>query len=534
MLITECLCGGKQFEAMKRGGIDMRRCAGCGVLHQAVDTTPEELERWYRETYLKEVCTHTYSQDLAASKKRLAAYANKPRGRLLDIGTGNGAFLEAAIDAGIDAWGQDLAVNPDWIGPGDPPTSFRGRVYAKPLTDCHFPTGYFQAVTAHDVLEHVPDMKGMLKEIARITSPGGWVIIDFPDFSQKRHWKKTEHLWWLTIIQLEHLLPRIGLWLSYKTQPVPGKWTVYCRRNDFVSPSVLLPPGIGDSYWSIVKLPGLMRQIGADLVDVYVADGGDGRRRSLEWLRKIPFLNVIGYKEYPLSDPRFKEAYMTSGRYLFRDVAGCDYFLAFNGRMRFGAALAQIEPEWGEDWYPALFQPIDEKLKEHQYSHGVSDRGDGYIVAYFVPHGMYQNWLREMPHDRIRATLQYVVEATGCRLVFMGADWDKDGMASQLAKETGGLDLVGKTSISEMTALIRGSAGVIGWPAGNTILATMLKRPTLLYWNSYFDERFWRNACPPDSWERWYWAIDTKVAAAGMNHPLDQWMDAVKNHSKGD
>lgn len=519
MLITECLCGGKRFESLKRGGIEMRRCQ-CGILHQAVDTTPDELERWYRDTYLKEVCTHTYSQDLAASKKRLSAYANKPHGKLLDIGTGNGAFLEAAVDAGIDAWGQEL------VDCCPPHSKVGNRVYTKPLAGCHFPTGYFQTVTAHDVLEHVPDLNAMVKEIARITEQDGWLVVDFPDFSVSRHWKETEHLWWLNSEQLSLFLFNAGFRTQYRTRPVPGKITLYCRRRQIypARPSVLLPPGIGDSYWSIVKLPGLMRQIGADVVDVYVADGGDGRRRSLEWLRKIPFLNVVGYKEYPLSDARFKEAYMTSGRYLFRDVAGCDYFLAFNGRMRFGADLAQIQPEWGEDWYPPLFQTLNESDHDSFYRRN----GIPYIVAYFVPHGMYQNWLREMPHDRIRATLQYITQATGCRLVFMGAEWDRDGMASQLAKETGGLDLVGKTSISEMFALIRGSSGVIGWPAGNTIMGAMLKRPTLLYWNSYFDKRFWRNACPPDSWERSYWAIDTKVSAAGVNHPLDQWMDAVR------
>ncbi|MEE8262737.1 MAG: methyltransferase domain-containing protein [Gammaproteobacteria bacterium] len=527
MLIPECLCGGKQFEELKRGGIDMRRCADCGILHQAVDTTPEELERWYRETYLKEVCTHTYSQDLAASKKRLAAYADKPHGRLLDIGTGNGAFLEAAVDAGIDAWGQELAEC------YPPHSAIKEReIYTKPLIDCHFPTGYFQTVTAHDVLEHVPDLKGMLKEIARITAPDGWFIVDFPDFSEKRHWKKTEHIWWLTIQEFGKYLWDAGIRASYKTQPVDGKWTFYCRPLPVKRPTVLLPPGIGDSYWSIVKLPGLMRQIGADVVDVYVADGGDGRHRSLEWLRKLPFINAVGYRKYPLSSPVFNEAYMTSGRYLFRDVAGCDYFLAFNGRMRFGADLEQIEPEWGTDWYPPLFQPLDEVKFEQDYRFLLADERFGYIVCYFVPHGMYQNWLKEMPHAQISATLQYVAEKTGCRLVFMGAEWDKDGMASQLAKETGGLDFVGKTTIPQMVALIRGSSGVIGWPAGNTILATMLKRPTLLYWNDYFDERFWRKSCPPDSWEEWYWAIDTKVAAERLNHPLGQWLDAITEQKK--
>lgn len=527
MLITECLCGSTQFESLKRGGIDMRRCLSCGILHQAVDTTREELERWYRETYLAEICTHDYGQDLAASKRRLAAYASKPSGRLLDIGTGNGAFLEACVDAGIDAWGQDLA---DCCPPH---SRVGGRVYTKPLAACNFPTGHFQAVTAHDVLEHEPDLNALLKEAVRITATGGWFIVDFPDFSISRHWKKTEHLWWLTLPELFKELRKAGFRLSYATRPVQGKYTIYCRPSELQAakrPTVLLPPGIGDSYWSIVKLPGFMRQIGADSVDVYVADGGDGRRRSLDWLRKIPFVNAVDYRRYLLSNPVFHEAYMGNGRSLFRNVAGCDYFLAFNGVMRFGADLATLTGVVGEpEWYPPLFQPLSEIQAQEDYRRGINSN-QGYVVCYFVPHGMYQHWLKEMDHAAIRATLQYITEATGCRLAFMGAGWDENGMGSQLAEETGGVDLIGKTSISDMFALIRGSAGVIGWPAGNTILATMLKVPTLMYWNRYFDERFWRNACPPDSWEEWYWVQDTK--AVGLAHSLGEWMNAVNERAK--
>src|SRR3546814_2845251 len=94
------------------------------------------------------------SSDLAGvAEKRIAAYGARLRGTILDVGCGNGAFVHACRGKGLDAWGQDVAPA------GDDAVTYRGA-----LRDIHFPTGWADVATLHDVLEHFTDPAGELAE----------------------------------------------------------------------------------------------------------------------------------------------------------------------------------------------------------------------------------------------------------------------------------------------------------------------------------------------------------------------------------
>ena len=116
------------------------------------------------------------------------------------------------------------------------------------------------------------------------------------------------------------------------------------------------------------------------------------------------------------------------------------------------------------------------------------------------------------------------IKELGFEIVFMGAKWDHGHLPSILAGAIGGVDLTGQTSIDQMFGLLRGSRGVIGWPAGNTIMATVLQKETLLFWNSYFDRRFWELSCPPESRQRWYhWQETNQPIQKGV----DRWLERI-------
>lgn len=212
-LIERCICDGRIFRAVEAFGLSARECRVCFTLHQHVAMTPDDLSRWYRETYHNGVYGHTYAHDADVARKRMARYGTRLRGPVLDVGCGNGAFVDACRDAGIEAEGQD-------IGGGS-------ARHAVPLDAVE---GSFETVTMHDVLEHAVDPVGMLRSARRILNRGGWLMVDFPDFFHEagaHHWKPVEHLWMLSGRQLERMIEDAGFRVRERDRPVPGKIVIY-------------------------------------------------------------------------------------------------------------------------------------------------------------------------------------------------------------------------------------------------------------------------------------------------------------------
>jgi SAM-dependent methyltransferase len=99
-------------------------------------------------------------------------------GRALDVGCGTGIHLKEfpngwRLVAGCDY--SDLAL------------SFCSERGLRALIRCDatrlpFASGAFDLVTALDVVEHLDDDEGCLREIVRVTRPGGYVLLHVPAF----------------------------------------------------------------------------------------------------------------------------------------------------------------------------------------------------------------------------------------------------------------------------------------------------------------------------------------------------------------
>lgn len=96
---------------------------------------------------------------------------------VLDLGCGDGHFAGITFKDGLD-----VGIDP-WIGP----VKKARRENAHRLVilgdgEClPFPTGHFKSVISNSVLEHIPDVEKVLKELSRVTSPDAIFLFCVPN-----------------------------------------------------------------------------------------------------------------------------------------------------------------------------------------------------------------------------------------------------------------------------------------------------------------------------------------------------------------
>jgi 2-polyprenyl-3-methyl-5-hydroxy-6-metoxy-1,4-benzoquinol methylase len=97
-------------------------------------------------------------------------------GRLLDIGTGSGAFLTLARSRGWRVAGTELSAYAVKTALADGLAVAEGEVW-----DAAFPTDAFDVVTCWHVLEHVREPRHVLEEAHRVLRPGGSLFVATPN-----------------------------------------------------------------------------------------------------------------------------------------------------------------------------------------------------------------------------------------------------------------------------------------------------------------------------------------------------------------
>ncbi len=168
------------------GEFRLVRCNQCGLIYLNPRPTAQEIGAYYPEQY------HPYTRAIEDERswflrldrryglrKRCAVITRRVRGvgRLLDVGCATGIFLDGMRRLGWQVQGVEL--NPEIAAYARERLGL--PVFAGTLEQAAFPSGHFDLVTLWDVLEHVHDPKGALREIARILRPGGWLVLSLPD-----------------------------------------------------------------------------------------------------------------------------------------------------------------------------------------------------------------------------------------------------------------------------------------------------------------------------------------------------------------
>jgi 2-polyprenyl-3-methyl-5-hydroxy-6-metoxy-1,4-benzoquinol methylase len=111
---------------------------------------------------------------------------------VLDVGCGNGAWLEMARDAGWEVGG----VEPDPVSREQAGT--RGFEVREGIADWLTEPGTFDYVTMSHVIEHVHDPLALLRDSLTLLRPGGGLFVDTPNIDAfghqlyGRHWRGLE------------------------------------------------------------------------------------------------------------------------------------------------------------------------------------------------------------------------------------------------------------------------------------------------------------------------------------------------------
>jgi len=106
---------------------------------------------------------------------RLVRAAGPFRRPLLDLGCGDGHFAEAL------RFGFEAGVDPDRRALTEArKRGAHGILIEGSATSMPFPDGRFGTVVCNSTLEHLPDLEGALREIARVLGPGGRLVFTVP------------------------------------------------------------------------------------------------------------------------------------------------------------------------------------------------------------------------------------------------------------------------------------------------------------------------------------------------------------------
>ena len=120
-------------------------------------------------------------------------------GRILDVGCGDGHTLAEAKRRGWNAFGVDLVADAVETAV----SKYGLDVRRATLEESGLPERSFDAVVTTHVLEHQLDGSGFLTMIARWVRPGGYLLIEVPNWSSTDRWANKDR--WFGLRPLEHL-----------------------------------------------------------------------------------------------------------------------------------------------------------------------------------------------------------------------------------------------------------------------------------------------------------------------------------------
>lgn len=182
------LCGTKKKFKLKYKlpKFNIVQCKNCDLLTRDVIFDTKEVKDIYSQDYFckvqKDYFSAGISQELGSSLRvndfkdrlrKISKYTKIKKGKILDLGCATGVFLKIAKDEGWEPYGvevsryaTDFAVK-----------NFGLKVFCGELKGAKYKSNTFDVVSGWDLIEHVEDPVGEVREAWRVLKPKGYIAL---------------------------------------------------------------------------------------------------------------------------------------------------------------------------------------------------------------------------------------------------------------------------------------------------------------------------------------------------------------------
>jgi len=215
-LHNKCLiCGSQDIQKLERYSNNfLVKCKNCGLVFCEPIPTKQELDEYYK-TYAYE--NNYYSPITKQRYIELLEQFEKYRktNRILDVGCGNGFFLDVAKEQGWEVYGTEYSEKAIEILKEKGIKSYKGE-----LNIDDFKEEMFDVITSFEVVEHINNPVEEIQKIKYFLRKGGVLYITTPNFNSisryllKENWNiigYPEHLTYYTAKTLTGLLRKNNL-----------------------------------------------------------------------------------------------------------------------------------------------------------------------------------------------------------------------------------------------------------------------------------------------------------------------------------
>ena len=259
---------------------------------------------------------------------------------------------------------------------------------------------------------------------------------------------------------------------------------------ELIDPNLLrvaVPAGIGDSVWTLTKIPAILQSYGVDKAQIALCGGPP--HRAKEFVERFDFVESASYSNWECVE---SDRYTSEGVYNWAPAgvgwhAEFDYMLQANRHLEQGHRLEAWLPEFETDW--SIGDRFRFTGREVREARELERRIGSYCVFYFGP----EKGNTESGHNRgpLWSPADWGELAERCRSMGLtvfaaGAEYDRSYFERHVASTLGPCeDAIGRWEIGQSFAVIQRARFVVAYQSGIGIFAAYMGIPTAMFWRPH-------------------------------------------------